>query len=63
MHKQNITCSLYFYLLLMIKFGKAKKTGLSSFLNQNIRFWQFWNMIKKESKYEDLKIQECLNHE
>jgi hypothetical protein len=49
-------------LLLMTKFGKSKKTGLSGLGNRSIRFWQFQNKIKKEAKLEDLKIQECLKH-
>jgi hypothetical protein len=46
--------------LLMIKFGKSEKIGLSGLGNQSIRFWQFQDKIKEEAKLEDLKIQECL---
>jgi hypothetical protein len=49
--------------LLMTKFDKAEKTGLSGFPNRNIWFWQFLNQMKKDAKYEYLKIQECLKHE
>jgi hypothetical protein len=50
-------------LLLMTKFVKAGKTGLSDFPNRHIRFWQFQSRIKKEAKHEDLKIRESLKHE
>jgi hypothetical protein len=47
----------------MTKFGKSEKTGLSSLLFQNIRFWQFQVKTKEGAKLEDLKIQRILRHE
>jgi hypothetical protein len=43
-------------LLLMTKFSKSEKTGLSSLLFWNIRFWQFQSEAKEEAKFKDLKI-------
>jgi hypothetical protein len=48
--------------MLLTKFGKFRKTGLSGLGTRSIRFWQFYNRIRKEPKLEDLKIQECLKH-
>jgi hypothetical protein len=52
----------YWNQLLMIKFDKSKKTGLSDFLFQNIRFWQFQGKAKKGAKIKDLKISGVLKH-
>jgi hypothetical protein len=45
--------------VLMIKFGKAEKIGLSSLLNRSIRFWQFQSQIKEGAKLEDPKCFEA----
>jgi hypothetical protein len=37
----------------MTKFSKSGKTGLSSLLFWNIRFWQFRSKAKEEAKFED----------
>jgi hypothetical protein len=50
-------------LLLMTKFGKSGKTGLSGLLFRNIRFWQFQSKVKEEAKFEDLQIQSVLKQE
>jgi hypothetical protein len=47
-------------LLLMSKFDKSGKTGLSGFLFWTIRFWQFQGKTKKRVKLKDLKIQDVL---
>jgi hypothetical protein len=39
--------------VLMIKFGKSEKTGLSGLSFQNIRFWQFQSKIEEGAKIED----------
>jgi hypothetical protein len=49
--------------VLMIKFGKARKTGCSGFLFRIVRFRQFQNMNRTEAKLEDLKIQCVLKKE
>jgi hypothetical protein len=46
----------------MIKFGKARKIGVSGSGNRSIRFCQIQNKIKEEAKFEALKIQEYLKH-
>jgi hypothetical protein len=46
----------------MTKFGESGKTELSSFLFQNIRFWQCQGKTKEGAKLEDLKIQCILRH-
>jgi hypothetical protein len=46
----------------MNKFGESGKTRLSSFLFQNIWFWQFQDKTKEGAKLEDLKIQDVLGH-
>jgi hypothetical protein len=46
--------------VLITKFGKAGKTGLSGLGNRNIRFWQFQNKAMERVKLEDLKIQGVL---
>jgi hypothetical protein len=43
-------------LLLMTKFGKFGKTGISDLPFRNIQFWQFQNKTKEGAKLEDLKI-------
>jgi hypothetical protein len=50
-------------LLLMTKFGKSGKTGLSGLLFRNIQFWQFRSKVKEEAKFEDLQIQSVLKQE
>jgi hypothetical protein len=49
--------------MLMTKFDKSKKTGLSGFLFRNIRFCQFQGKTKEGAKLEDLKIQGVLRYE
>jgi hypothetical protein len=49
--------------VLMTKFGKAEKTGLSGLPNQSIRFWQFQSKTKEWAKLEDLKIQGVFKQE
>jgi hypothetical protein len=46
---------MYYFvsLLLMTKFGKAGKTGSSSFLFWIVWFWQFQNMNMTGAKLED----------
>jgi hypothetical protein len=46
--------------VLMIKFGKSEKIGLSDLSFQNIIFWQFQNKTKECAKLEELKIQGVL---
>jgi hypothetical protein len=46
----------------VIKFGKAVKTGQSSFVFQNIRFRQFQSRRKQEGKREDFEAQDNLKH-
>jgi hypothetical protein len=43
-------------LVLMSKFDKSRKIGLSGFLFQTIRFWQFQRKTKERVKLKDLKI-------
>jgi hypothetical protein len=47
-------------LLLMTKFGKARKPGCSGFLFRTVRFRQFQNMKKIGAKLGELKIQGVL---
>jgi hypothetical protein len=49
--------------MLMTKFGKSEKIGLSGLPFRNIRFWQFQNKIKEGARLEDLKIQDVLRQE
>jgi hypothetical protein len=48
--------------MLMTKFGKSGKIGLSSLLFRTIRFWQFQDKTKEGPKLKDLKIQGVLRH-
>jgi hypothetical protein len=45
--------------LLVTKFCKSEKAGLSGFAFWNIRFWQFQNRNMTGVKHEDLKVQGC----
>jgi hypothetical protein len=47
----------------MIKFGKSKKPGSSSFLFWTVRFRQFQSKAKEGDKFEDLMIQGVLKQE
>jgi hypothetical protein len=42
--------SFLIYSMLMIKFGKSEKTGLSDFVFQTIRFLQFQNRNRERVK-------------
>jgi hypothetical protein len=46
--------------VLMTKFGKDGKPGLSGLPNRSIWFWQFQSKTKERSKLKDLKIQGVL---
>jgi hypothetical protein len=48
--------------MLMTKFGKFRKIGLSVFLFRTIWFWQFYDKNKEGDKLKDLKIQGILRH-
>jgi hypothetical protein len=54
MHVKKNVCES---LLLMTKFGKARKTRCSGFLFWTVRFRQFQNKTEEGAKLEDLKIQ------
>jgi hypothetical protein len=45
--------------VLMIKFGKSRKIGLSGFAFRNIWFLQVQKRTKAGAKLDDLKIQGC----
>jgi hypothetical protein len=42
--------------MLMIKFDKSGKMGLSSLVNWSTQFCQFQNKIKEEAKLEDSRV-------
>jgi hypothetical protein len=45
--------------VLMIKFGRSGKTGLSGLLFWNIWFWQFQSEVKEEAKFEEMAWTGC----
>jgi hypothetical protein len=49
--------------VLMTKFGKSGKAGLSNLPLRNIRFWHFQSKTEEGAKIEDLKIQCVLKQE
>jgi hypothetical protein len=49
--------------VLVTKFGKAEKTGLSSLPTRGIWFYQFQSKTEEGAKLEDLKIQCVLKQE
>jgi hypothetical protein len=50
-------------ILLMTKFGKSGKIGLSGFLFRTIQFWQFQVKTMEGAKLKDLKNQGVLRDE